>query len=66
MLSKCWKVLCVVPVFKNVWERTTAKIYHPSLLYVVDKVLEKLVNNTEFYGILGKIFGLISSFLSDR
>ena len=46
MLSKCREVLCVVPVFKNVCERTTAKIYHPSLLYVVDKVLEKLVNNT--------------------
>ena len=42
----CWKVSSVVPVFKNVWERTTAKNYHPvSLLSVVSKVFEKLVNN---------------------
>ena len=25
----CWKVSSVVPVFKNVEERTTAKNYHP-------------------------------------
>ena len=25
----CWKVLSVVPVFKNVWERSTAKNCHP-------------------------------------
>ena len=31
-----WKVLSVVPVFKNVGERSTAKIYHPvNLLSVV-------------------------------
>ena len=42
----CWKVLSVVPVFKNVWERSTAKNYHPvSLLSVVSKVFEKLVSN---------------------
>ena len=42
----CWKVLSVVPVFKNVGERSTAKNYHPvSLLSVVSKVFEKLVNN---------------------
>ena len=36
----------MVPVFKNVGERSTAKIYHPvSLLSVVSKVFEKLVNN---------------------
>ena len=36
----------MVPVFKNVGERSTAKNYHPvSLLSVVSKVLEKLVNN---------------------
>ena len=34
------------PVFKNVGERSTAKKYHPvSLLSVVSKVFEKLVNN---------------------
>ena len=36
----------VHPVFKNVAERSTAKNYHPvSLLSVVSKVFEKLVNN---------------------
>ena len=35
-----------VHVFKNVWERSTAKNYYPvSLLSVVSKVFEKLVNN---------------------
>ena len=42
----CWKVSLVVPVFENVGGRSTAKSYHPvSLLFVVSKVLEKLVNN---------------------
>ena len=42
----CWKVSSVVPVFKNVGERSTAKNYHPvSLLSVVSKVFEKLVNS---------------------
>ena len=42
----CWKVSSVVPVFKNVWEKSTAKSYCPvSLLSVVSKVFEKLVNN---------------------
>ena len=36
----------MVPVFKNVGERSTAKNYHPvSLLFVVSNVFEKLVNN---------------------
>ena len=36
----------MVPVFKNVGERSKAKSYHPvSLLSVVSKVFEKLVNN---------------------
>ena len=43
----CWKVSSVVPVFKNVGERCTAKIYCPvSLLSVVSKVFEKLVNDS--------------------
>ena len=42
----CWKVSSVVPVFKNVWERSTVKNYYTtSLLSVVRKVFEKLVNN---------------------
>ena len=36
----------MVPVFENVGGRSIAKSYHPvSLLFVVSKVLEKLVNN---------------------
>ena len=43
----CWKVSSVVPVFKNVEERSTAKNCHPvSLLSVVSKVFEKLVNDS--------------------
>ena len=42
----CWKVSSVVAVFKNVGERSSAKNYRPvSLLSVVSKVFEKLVNN---------------------
>ena len=42
----CWKVSSVVPIFKNVGERSTAKNCCPvSLLSVVSKVFEKLVNN---------------------
>ena len=42
----CQKVSSVVPVFKNVGERSTVKNYHPfSLSSVVSKVFEKLVNN---------------------
>ena len=44
--SDCWKVSSVVPVFKNVGERSVAKNHRPvSLLSVVSKVFEKLVNN---------------------
>ena len=40
----CYKVSLVVPIFKNVGERSTAKNYHPvSLLSVVSKVFEKLI-----------------------
>ena len=42
----CCKVSSLAPVFMNVWERPTAKIYRPvSLFSVVSKVFEKLVNN---------------------
>ena len=42
----CWKVSLVVPVFKNVGETSTAKNYCPvSLLSVVSKAFDKLVNN---------------------
>ena len=43
----CWNVSSVVPVFKNVGERSTAKNYCVvSLLSVFSKVFEKLVNNS--------------------
>ena len=36
----------MVPLFKNVGEKSTAKNYRPvSLLSVISKVSEKLVNN---------------------
>ena len=42
----CWKVSSVVPVFRNVGERFTAKNYcSVSLLSVISKVFKKLVNN---------------------
>ena len=42
----CWKVSSVVPVFKNVGERSAAKNYCPvSLLSMVSKVFVKVVNN---------------------
>ena len=42
----CWKVSSVVPLFKHVGERSTAKNYRlVSLLSVVSKVFEKLVYN---------------------
>ena len=42
----CWKVSSVVPVFKNVGERSTAKNYClVSLLSMVSKVFEKLLIN---------------------
>ena len=42
----CWKVSSVVPVFKKVGQRSTAKNSRPvSLLSVVTKVFERLVNN---------------------
>ena len=42
----CWKVSSVVPVFKNVGERSAAKNYRPvNLPSVVSKFFEKLVNN---------------------
>ena len=45
----CWKVSSVVPVFRNVGERSTAKNYCPvSLLSVVSKVIKKFVNNRIF------------------
>ena len=61
----CWKVSLVVPVFKNVGERSTAKNYHPvSLFSVVSKVFEKLINNRALDHLEKFGFLLISSFRS--
>ena len=57
----CWKVSSVVPVLKNIGERSTAKNYRPvSLLSVVSKVFEKLVT-TRIVDYLEKS-GLFSNF----
>ena len=43
---ECWKLSSVVPVFKNVEERSSAKNYRPvSLLSMVSKVFEIVVSN---------------------
>ena len=57
----CWKASSVVPVFKNIEGRPTAKNYGPvSLLAVVSKVFEKLVNNIIFDHL--EKYGLFSDF----
>ena len=54
----------MIPLFKNVWERSTAKNYRPvSVLSVVSNVFEKLVNN-RFVDHLEKC-GLFSDFQYD-
>ena len=65
----CWKVSPVVPVFKNVGERSTAKNYRPvSLFSVVSKVFEKLVNNRilDHLKKCGHIFDFQYGFRSSR
>ena len=60
----CWKVSLVVPVFKNVGERSTAKNCCPvSLLSVVIKVFEKLVNSRIVHHL--EKCGLFSNFQYD-
>ena len=64
----CWKVSLVVPVFKNVGERSKAKNCRPvSLVYVVSKALEKrgssrLVDHLEKCGLFSDFqYGFRSS-----
>ena len=58
----CWKVLFVVFVLRNVGERSTAKNYRPvSLLSVVSKVSEKLVDDRIVHHLEECGFFLISS-----
>ena len=48
----CWKVSSVVPVFKNAGKRSFAKNYRPvSVLSLVSKVFEKLVDHLEKCGL---------------
>ena len=48
--SSFWKVLSVVPVFKNVEERPTPEKYRPaSLLSIVNKIFEKTVKKDELF-----------------
>ena len=52
----------MVPVFKNIGERSTAKNYRPvSLLSVVSKVFKKLVNNkiVDLFLIFSTVLGLL-------
>ena len=54
----------MVPVFKNVGERSTAKNYHPvSLLSVVSKLFKKLLNSriVDHLEICGDFSGFRSS-----
>ena len=65
----CWKVSSVVPVFKNVRQSSAAKSCHPvSLLSVVSKVFEKLVNNriVDFLERCGLFFNFQYGFRSSR
>ena len=57
----CWKVSSVVPVFKNVGERSDPKNYGPvSLLFVVSKVFQKPINDKLFRHL--ESVGLFSDF----
>ena len=61
----CWNVLSVVPLFKNVGERPTARPLDISKAF--DRFWHTgLLHNNKPYGIPGQIFGLISSFGSNR
>ena len=62
--SEYWKLSLVVPAFKEVGGRSTAKKYCPvSLLSVVSKVFEKLVNNRIVDHLEKCSFFLISSMI---
>ena len=61
----CWKVSSVGTVFKNVVEKSTAKNYRSvSLLSVVIKILDELVNNRLVNHLEMWLFFLISSMVS--
>ena len=52
----CWKAASAVPILKNVGEKSSAKNYLlVTLLSVVNKIFEKVVNNS-LVGHLGLFF----------
>ena len=60
----CWKVSSVLPVFKNVGEKSLAKTYCPvNLSYVVREVFEKLVIISLFITTRNLVFCLTSSMI---
>ena len=77
----CWKVSSVVPVFKNVGERSTAKNYHPVSFFVIELlglltglrllklwhlIYPRLLTGFAMLIFFTNIFALISSFLSNQ
>ena len=59
LFSRFLKGLILVPIFKNVGERSTAKIYcSVSLLSEVSKIFEKLTNNRLVDHFKNKVFFL--------
>ena len=71
--STCWNVSSVVPAFKNVWERSTAKKYRPISSSVPTRTVGRAISNAfnrfwhagflhklKSYGISGHIFDLIA------
>ena len=61
-----WKVLTVAAIFKNIWNTSATKNYYPvSLLFVVNKFFEKLVNYKVVDHLVKFGFFLISSMTSD-
>ena len=63
----CWKVSSMVPVFRNVGERSAAENYRPvSLLSVVSKIFEKLVKFYFFYSILFFLFSSKTNYIKNK
>ena len=55
----------MLAIFKNIWNTSATKSYHPvSLLFVINKFFEKLVNNTLVDHLEKFGFNLISSMTS--
>ena len=60
-----WKISSVVAILKNIWETSATESYRPvSLLFMVNKFFEKLVNNMLVDHLEKFGFFLISSMVS--